>query len=212
MMWIKGALAVLEKYKVAIGVIASIVALLISLGQLHDWVYSKGYEAAKNDIQAEINKEAEKQKAETEQKIKAALSKQAELHQSDIDRVRSEQQVKIETKEVVKYVERIKVVDECISLASDTVRLLSAATGLVTARGAGESSSPKNQQGAVEVLPEPMPIPLELQIEATDRASVAEQKMRRVMNIVTVNHETYAVCFIRQNKLVDSVMILDGSN
>ena len=153
MMWIKGALAVLEKYKVAIGVIASIVALLISLGQLHDWVYSKGYEAAKNDIQAEINKEAEKQKAETEQKIKAALSKQAELHQSDIDRVRSEQQVKIETKEVVKYVERIKVVDECISLASDTVRLLSAATGLVTARGAGESSSPKNQQGAVEVLP-----------------------------------------------------------
>lgn len=153
MIAIKAVMAFAEKYKVAIGVIASIVALLISLGQLHDWVYSKGYEAAKNDIQAEINKQVELQKAQTEQKIKDALDKQAALHQSDIDRVRAEQQVKIETKEVVKYVERIKVVDECISLAGDTVRLFSAATALVTARGAGESSSGENKPGAVEVLP-----------------------------------------------------------
>lgn len=153
MMWIKGALALLEKYKVAIGVIASIVALLISLGQLHDWVYSKGYEAAKNDIQAEINKQAEGRKAETERKIKEALENQTALHELDIERVRSEQQVKTETKEVVKYVERIKVVDECVSLAGDTVRMLSAATGLVTSRGSGESASAENQPGAVTVLP-----------------------------------------------------------
>ncbi len=152
MMWIKGAVEFLEKYKVAIGVVASLVALAISLGQLHDWVYSKGYEAAKNDIQAEINKEAEKQKAETEQKIKTAMDRQAVLHQLDIKRIQSEQQITIQTKEVVKYVERIKVVDECVSLAGDTVRLLSEATSIVTASESGKGSSTEDSSRAVKAM------------------------------------------------------------
>ena len=124
-----------KKYKGAIGSIAAIVALAVSIGQIYDWIYDKGYDAAIIKVKAEQTLLQEEIIKEAEERMKIALKKQKALYEEELANVKAEVVIKTEVKEVIKYVDReIQVSPDCADLAYDVVSVLSEATRIVTTR------------------------------------------------------------------------------
>lgn len=108
--------------------IAAVVALLSITGM----IYKAGIDRCETATQAALNEQANEHRAEVEREIAAALDLQAQEHAAELDRVRSEREVEVKTKEVIRYVDRIKEVPaECDGVARDVIRVLQQSTSTV---------------------------------------------------------------------------------
>lgn len=108
--------------------IAAMVALLSVVGM----IYKAGIDRCETSAQAALVAQANEHRAEVEREIQAALDLQAREHAAELNRVRSEREVEVKTKEVIKYVDRIQVVPaECDGLAADVIRVLQQSTDTV---------------------------------------------------------------------------------
>lgn len=124
--------------------IAGGIAVIVSLYQVHNYIYQSGYTAAVTHIQAEHNKALELQRKEYERRTQEALVTIAADHDASIRRLKQEREVEYVTKEVIRYVtEEINVPSECDDLAVDIVGLLDQAASIViiTARSTESSNS-----------------------------------------------------------------------
>lgn len=124
-----------------ISAVAAIAGLIVTLNTIKNNIYQDGYNKAVADIQEQQNKLFDEKIAVAEKGFRDSLEAQETLHQMNIERLKSEQTVKIETQEVVKYVDKIVVKNECVSLAADTVWMLGQAAGVVS--GAATSKGGK---------------------------------------------------------------------
>lgn len=108
--------------------IAAMVALLSVVGM----IYKAGIDRCETSAQAALVAQANKHKDEVEEEIREALELQAREHAAELDRVRSEREVEVKTKEVIRYVDRIKEVPaECDGVARDVIRVLQQSTDTV---------------------------------------------------------------------------------
>lgn len=108
--------------------IAALVALLSAVGM----IYKAGIDRCETSAQAALVKQANKHREEVEKEIEAALELQSQEHAAELDRVRSEREVEVKTKEIIKYVDRIKTVPaECDGVARDVIRVLQQSTDTV---------------------------------------------------------------------------------
>lgn len=112
--------------------IAGALALIVSLYQIHGYVYETGFKAGQDALIKIHNEEIEKQRKEYEQAVQKALNIISRDYDEEIERLKNEAIVEYRTKEVIKYVDReIVVPNECTDLADSVVRMLSEATNTV---------------------------------------------------------------------------------
>lgn len=118
-------------------------ALIITLYQIHDYIYETGFKAGQEKLIKEHNIEIEKQRKEYEQAVQKALNIISRDYGEEIERLKNEAVVEYRTKEVIKYVDReIIVPSECTDLANDVVGMLSQATSIViNATGTTQSTN-----------------------------------------------------------------------
>lgn len=123
-----------ETHKKFIAYATAIVGLCTALYQLYDHIYDAGYTAAKVAIQAEQNKLIEKMNADHALEIRAAVSLVQQDFDKEVQRIKSQQEVKEIVKEKVIYVDReipVEIDNECVALADSVVRMLKQATSIV---------------------------------------------------------------------------------
>lgn len=118
--------------KKILGYASGALALLVTLYQLHDYVYDSGYQSAVNDITAEHNKALEQARKGYEKEIEKSLSRLQADHQDELTRVRNEREIITKVETVTEYVDREIIVEaQCDKLASDVVSVLSKATSII---------------------------------------------------------------------------------
>lgn len=94
------------------------------------WVYDMGGDNREAAIRSELTKQYEKDVAGLSDKHKAALETQAESIRREYENIEAEKVIVTETKEVIKYVDKIIVDDSCKRLAIDTISLLKHASNI----------------------------------------------------------------------------------
>lgn len=116
-----------------VGYVTGVLALIVTLYQLHDRVYQSGYDAAVTRITAEHNKALEKQRQQYEQEIEKSLARINADYAQELERVRNEREIVTKIETVIEYVDReIKVPGECDMLVSDIVGVLKQATDIIS--------------------------------------------------------------------------------
>lgn len=117
-----------------IGYVTGVLALIVTLYQLHDYVYESGYQAAVNEITAQHNKALAKQREQYEKQIEESLARISADHTQELERVRNEREIVTKVETVTEYVDReIKVPGECGLLAGDIISVFKQATDIVSA-------------------------------------------------------------------------------
>ena len=112
--------------------ITGALALIVSLYQIHSYVYETGFKAGQEALIKIHNQEIEKQRKEYEKAVQEALNIISKDYDEEIERLKNEAIVEYRTKEVIKYVDReIVIPSECTDLANDVVRMLNQATSIV---------------------------------------------------------------------------------
>lgn len=126
-------------------------ALIISLYQIHDYIYETGFKAGQEKLIKEHNIEIEKQRKEYEQAVQKALNVISKDNSEELERIKNEAIIEYRTKEVIKYVDReIIVPSECTDLANDVVGVLSQATSIViNATGTTQSTDTRESSGVL---------------------------------------------------------------
>lgn len=112
--------------------ITGALALIVSLHQIHSYVYETGFKAGQEALIKIHNQEIEKQRKEYEKAVQEALNIISKDYDEEIERLKNEAIVEYRTKEVIKYVDReITIPSECTDLANDVVGMLNQATSIV---------------------------------------------------------------------------------
>lgn len=126
-------------------------ALIVSLYQIHDYVYDTGFKAGQEELIKIHNEEIEKQRKEYEKAVQEALNIISKDYDEEIERLKNEAIVEYRTKEVIKYVDReIVIPSECTDLANDVVRMLNQATSIViNATGTTQSTDTGESTGVL---------------------------------------------------------------
>lgn len=121
----------LFKYKKAIGYVIAIISLIGVIHSILNHYEEKGYNRAVIEIQTEANIEIQKATALAVEKAEAEFRKAAEQQKinfdAELERAKNERQVETEIREVIKYVDKIKINDECKFIGSDAIKLLNEA-------------------------------------------------------------------------------------
>lgn len=126
-------LTLLLKYKKLIGYATAVLTLVVTLYQLHDYIYKSGYQAAVNEITAEHNKALESQRKEYEKKIEESLERIQADHAQELERVRNEREIITKVETVTEYVDREIIVEaQCDALANHVISVLKQATSIVS--------------------------------------------------------------------------------
>lgn len=131
--------------------ITGALALIVSLHQIHSYVYETGFKAGQDALIKMHNEEIEKQRKEYEQAVQKALNVISKDNSEELERIKKEAIVEYRTKEVIKYVDReIVIPSECTDLANDVVRMLSQATSIViNATGTTQSTDTGKSTGVL---------------------------------------------------------------
>ena len=107
---------------------AGILGALASIYAITSHFENKGYNRAIVELQSKANEKiaiATANAIEAAQKeTKKALATQQNIFDNELDRVKNDKQVAIEIEEVVKYVDRIEIKNECAVLSDDIVGML----------------------------------------------------------------------------------------
>tara|TARA_R110000744_G_scaffold147612_7_gene260594 strand:+ start:6362 stop:6757 length:396 start_codon:yes stop_codon:yes gene_type:complete len=114
----------LIKFKWVFAVLSA-VSSLYAIGSYYE---SKGYNRAKIEFQAKATEEIHKATKEALLKVREmtqkALDDQQVIYDSELKRVEQEQVVRIKTKKVTEYVDRIKIRNECAVISDDVISVL----------------------------------------------------------------------------------------
>ena len=121
-------LSYLIKYKrifIIIGAVLSGVAAWYTITNHYE---NKGYQRAMVELQSEANEKIAEatQEAidEAQKKMQEALDKQAALHSAELVRAKEERVVETKIKEVIEYVDKVEIRNECRTVGDDIIRLL----------------------------------------------------------------------------------------
>lgn len=109
----------------------SVIGALSGLVAILNYVDSNGYNRAVQEY-TEINARALKESAERLTKkaykeMQDALAKQAKVHRNELMFISKANDTKVITKEVIKYVDKVKIVDSCSTVSDDIMQLLNKA-------------------------------------------------------------------------------------
>jgi hypothetical protein len=105
--------------------------LSLSFYLFHAWSYDKGYTEASNNFQNLQKIALDEALANYERKVNEAFAhKEKDTQQAEVTK-QAEVIVQTKVQTVTKYVDKIVVTNECSSLATDVVSLLSESTGIV---------------------------------------------------------------------------------
>lgn len=131
--------------------ITGALALIVSLHQIHSYVYETGFKAGQEALIKIHNQEIEKQRKEYEKAVQEALNIISKDYDEEIERLKNEAIVEYRTKEVIKYVDReIVIPSECTDLANDVVRMLNQATSIViNTTGTTQSTDTRESTGVL---------------------------------------------------------------
>ena len=128
------------KISAILGVTATVVTLSYQL-------YSHGVDVGRAEMEVEITKQLTDQRTrlltQYQKDVQAALMTQRLDFDEELNRVRAEQVIETQTKEVIKYVEKIKEVPaQCDVIVRDIIGLLDQVTGIViTGTDTGKTES-----------------------------------------------------------------------
>lgn len=117
-----------NKYFKVIGAVATLVGIIAAWIGVKTHYEKVGYERAINEIQTKANQEIIKATQEAisaaQIEMQEALDKQQLIHDEELKRINSVEQVKVNTVEVIKYVDKIQVKRECTNIDPEFIRLL----------------------------------------------------------------------------------------
>lgn len=117
-------LSYLIKYKGVISVIAGLATVAAGYYSLREYHIGVGYDKAVKELQTSANKEIVKATEKAINDANKALVKQQGIFDSELARVKRERIVETKTKEVIKYVDKIQIRDECLVVTDDIMGLL----------------------------------------------------------------------------------------
>lgn len=135
------SLSYLTKYGKIIALVSALITTILGYQKLKSHWIETGKQIATNTIQERANKEIVKatqaaiDKAQAE--VDRSLVKQQAIFDKELERVKEERIVEIQTKEVIKNVETVKIRNECSIVPDPIIRLLNKSIG--TANGTANS-------------------------------------------------------------------------
>lgn len=117
--------------KKLIGYITGAVGFLVSLYQLHSYVYDNGRESMRVEIQSQYNAQLSLAREEYEKDIQATIVRMQANHNDEIKRVANEKEIITKVETVTEYVNKEIIVQaECDALASDVISVLKQAANI----------------------------------------------------------------------------------
>lgn len=117
--------------KKLLGYITGAVGFLVSLYQLHSYVYDSGRESMRIEIQSQYNEQLELARKEYEKDIQDSLNRMQANHNDEIKRVTNEKEIITKVETVTEYVNKEIIVQaECDALASDVISVLKQAANI----------------------------------------------------------------------------------
>ena len=119
--------------KKLLGYITGAVGFLVSLYQLHSYVYDSGRESMRVEIQSQYNEQLSLARKEYEQDIQSTIMRMQANHNDEIERVANEKEIITKVETVTEYVDKEIIVQaECDALASDVISVLKQAANIST--------------------------------------------------------------------------------
>ena len=117
--------------KKLIGYVTGAVGFLVSLYQLHSYVYDSGRESMRIEIQSQYNEQLSLARKEYEKDIQATIMRMQANHNDEIERVANEKEIITKVETVTEYVNKEIIVQaECDALASDVISVLKQAANI----------------------------------------------------------------------------------
>jgi len=117
--------------KKLLGYVAGAVGFLVSLYQLHGYVFDSGRESMRVEMQSQYNEQLELARKEYEEDIQDLLNRMQANHNDEIKRVLSEREIITKVETVTEYVNKEIIVQaECDTLAADVVGVLKQAASI----------------------------------------------------------------------------------
>lgn len=118
----------LLKHKKVLGGLVAAATFIVSIHTILNHYERKGYNRAVEEIQQEANEkiaEATKQAiAGHQEKVKKALESQKVIFEAKLEQAKQDRVVETEIKEVIKYVDKIKIDPRCAVVTDDIIVLL----------------------------------------------------------------------------------------
>lgn len=122
--------------KKIIGIISAIVTIVVGLGSIKNHYIKVGYTKAVVEIQSKTNEAVVKATnaaiIDAQEKATVALRQQQQLFDSELTRVRSERIVEERVQEIIKYVDKVEIKNECLDVGPDVLGLLNATISSVS--------------------------------------------------------------------------------
>lgn len=113
--------ALLVKYATVIGGVAAIYAIANHYEQVG---YDKAVKEIQDSANAKITEATQKAVNESAKKLKEALDKQRKTFDAELERAKNDRQINTEIQEVIKYVDRIEIKNNCKRVGSNVTSLL----------------------------------------------------------------------------------------
>lgn len=121
-------LSFLSSYSKIITVVATLLGAVAAFYAVTNHYETKGYQRAVAELREASNKAiktaTDKAIKEANEQIEKALDRQQKLHDSELQRVKEEREVQTEIREVIKYVDKVEIRNECSTVSDDIIRLL----------------------------------------------------------------------------------------
>lgn len=119
--------------KKLLGYVTGAVGFLVSLYQLHSYVYDSGRESMRVEIQSQYNEQLESARKKYEKDIQSTIVRMQANHNDEIARVTNEKEIITKVETVTEYVDKEIIVQaECDALASDVISVLKQAANIST--------------------------------------------------------------------------------
>jgi len=122
-----------------IGLIIGALSALASLYAITGYFETKGYNRAMVEFQSEANEKialaTSKAIEKAQQEAEKALSRQRSIFETELKRVENDRIVETEIKEVIKYVDKIEIKNECSVISNDILGLLNETINTVNRSG-----------------------------------------------------------------------------
>lgn len=108
-----------------IGVLATVLGLYVSWGNIKESHYNEGFQAAVQEYQVKMIEQQAKYKEETESRILQLRETLNRQYKEELERVKSESKVDAQVKTITKYLEKeVHVKEECNTVPVDLNRML----------------------------------------------------------------------------------------
>lgn len=118
----------LLKYKKVFGIISGVLGAAASVYAITSHFEQKGYHRAMVELQGAANEKIATATAtaiaKAQKETERALRRQQSVFDTELARVKNHKIVETEIKEVIKYVDRVEIKNECSILSDDIVGLL----------------------------------------------------------------------------------------